>query len=172
MIVAETERLTLRYASGSDATAMRAVFCDPEVMQYGDGPQTDDWIRSWIERVKRSYNERGFGLWLISQSGDSTAIGYCGLTWFPDINGQPEVEIGYRLARSYWNLGFATEAASAVRDLAFSDFVLDRVISIIDPNNVRSIRVAEKLGMKLCGDVMLDGYDHPDGVYACERKPF
>ena len=53
-----------------------------------------------------------------------------------------------------------------------SDFVLDRVISIIDPNNVRSIRVAEKLGMKLCGDVMLDGYDHPDGVYACERKPF
>ena len=170
MIVAETERLTLRHASPDDAIAMRSVFCDPEVMQHGDGLQTDDWIRLWITRVNCNYNERGYGLWIITQSFDTLAIGYCGLTWFPNINGRPEVEVGYRLARAYWGRGYATEAAMSVRNLAFSHHDLDRLIAVIEPDNSRSIRVAEKLGMKYDGEVLLDGYDHSDSVYACQRE--
>ncbi|TWU54888.1 hypothetical protein Poly51_36100 [Rubripirellula tenax] len=169
MIVAETERLTLRHASPDDAIAMRAVFCDPEVMRHGDGPQTDDWIQSWITRMNYNYNELGYGLWIVTQTIDALAIGYCGLTWFPNISGRPEIEVGYRLARTYWDKGYATEVAVAVRDLAFSHYELDRLIAIIEPDNLRSIRVAEKLGMQYDGDVLLDGYDHSDSVYACQR---
>ena len=169
MIVATTKRLTLRHASPDDAIAMRSGFCDAEVMRYGDGPQTDGWIRSWIALMNRNYDERGYGLWIVTKIGNPRAIGYCGLTWFPNINGRAEIEVGYRLAREYWNTGFATEAALAVRDLAFICRGLDRLVSIIDPDNFRSIRVAEKLGMKYDGDVLLDGYTHPDAVYACHR---
>lgn len=169
MIVAETERLTLRHAAPGDAIAMRAVFGDADVMRYGDGPQTDDWIRSWIAQMNRNYDERGYGLWIVARACDPLAIGYCGLTWFPDINGRPEIEVGYRLARKFWKTGFATEAAMAVRELAFSDFDIDRLIAIIDPDNWPSIRVAEKLGMKYDGELMLAGYTHADHVYACQR---
>lgn len=170
MIVTQTPRLTLRYASLDDVVAMRAIFADPEVMQYGDGPQTDDWIRSWIQRMNRNYNEHGFGLWIVSETDEPNAIGYCGLTHFPDINGRAEIEVGYRLARKYWGCGFATEAAAAVRDYAFNDLDIERLIAIINPENQRSVRVAEKLGMELDSTVMLDGYNHVDSVYVCRRE--
>jgi len=119
--------------------------------------------------MKRDYEEHGYGLWVVTETGNPTALGYCGLTWFPDINGRPEVEVGYRLARQCWGRGFATEAAIAVRELAFSDFGLDRLIALIDPANQRSIKVARKLGMTYESDVLLDGYDYPDNVYSCGR---
>jgi RimJ/RimL family protein N-acetyltransferase len=63
------------------------------------------------------------------------------------IDGTPEVEIGYRLAEAFWGQGFAPEAAAATRDVAFGVFGLSRVVALIDPLNVRSVRVAEKIGM-------------------------
>jgi len=87
------------------------------------------------------------------------------LFFFPDINGQAEVEIGYRLARSTWDQGYATEAAKAVCDYAFTMLGIKRLIAMIDPSNVSSIRVAEKIGMHYEKDVMLEGYSHPDHVY-------
>ena len=90
----------------------------------------------------------------------------CGLTHFPDINGRPEIEIGYRLARAHWGRGLATEAARAVRDYAFDTLRLPRLIALIDPANTASIRVAEKLAMRHESEVVLPGYDHPDRVYA------
>jgi len=92
-------------------------------------------------------------------------IGYCGLFFFPDIEGQAEVEIGYRLARSVWGKGYATEAAKAVRDYAFNVLRLERLIAMIDPSNIASIRVAEKIGMHYEKEVMFEGYTHPDHVY-------
>jgi RimJ/RimL family protein N-acetyltransferase len=60
----------------------------------------------------------------------------------------------------------ATETATVVRDLSFDHFGLQRLISLIHPNNVRSIRVAEKLGMTYTDDVMVPGYTRPDRVYS------
>jgi [ribosomal protein S5]-alanine N-acetyltransferase len=170
MIVAQTDRLTLRHVEESDAGSLHAVFGDAEVMRYGAGAQTVDWVRAWISQTRRHYEERGYGLWAVTLCGRAEAIGYCGLTWYPDINGRQETEIGYRLAREYWNRGFATEAALAVRDVAFGRLALPRLIALIDPANRRSIRVAEKLGMVLEGTVLLEGYSHPDLVYACDRR--
>jgi RimJ/RimL family protein N-acetyltransferase len=75
------------------------------------------------------------------------------------------VEIGYRLRRSSWGNGYATEAARAVRDYAFTVRGRKRLIALIDPSNAASLRVAEKIGMHYEKDVLLKGYDHPDHVY-------
>jgi RimJ/RimL family protein N-acetyltransferase len=78
------------------------------------------------------------------------------------------VELGYRLARSAWGKGYATEATIAVRDHAFTSLGMKRLIAIIDPSNLASVRVAEKLGMRFESEVMLEGYTHPDHVYALD----
>lgn len=97
-------------------------------------------------------------------------IGYCGLFYFPDINGKPEVEIGYRLTRAFWAQGYATEAVIAVRDYGFSTLCLSRMFAMVDPENTASIRVAEKAGMQYKEDVMLEGYTHPDRVYVASWR--
>lgn len=71
--------------------------------------------------------------------------------------------------RAHWGRGLATEATTAVRDLAFDTLKLDRLIALIDPANARSIRVAEKIGMSHEADVMQHGYTHADHVYAYSR---
>jgi RimJ/RimL family protein N-acetyltransferase len=166
MTVALTQRTALRMFRESDFDPMMDVLGDPDVMRFGDGPQSADWTRSWIARTINNYAQ-GFGLWAVVLRKSENPIGYCGLSYFDDINGQPEIELGYRLAKKYWGSGLATEAASAVRDLAFGQLSLKRLISLIDPENWRSIRVAEKLGMIHTADAMLPGYTHPDRVYSC-----
>ena len=76
----------------------------------------------------------------------------------PHVNGRPEVEIGYRLARAWWGRGYATEAVLAARDYAFDTLGLSRLIALIDPANAASIRVARKAGMHYETDVMMPGY--------------
>ena len=164
--IAATERLTLRHFHISDLEPMLQVFGDPEVMRFGDGAQSKEWVQAWLRScLERYYHTWGFGPYAVVKNQDQSVLGYCGLFFFPDINGQPEVEIGYRLRRSAWGQGFATEAARAVRDYAFQSLGMKRLIAIIDPANVASIRVAEKIGMHYEQEVMLEGYTHPDHVY-------
>jgi RimJ/RimL family protein N-acetyltransferase len=79
-----------------------------------------------------------------------------------------EVEIGYRLDPAYWNRGLITEAARAVRDHAFEDLKLPRVISLIHPENIPSRRVAEKNGMKIEKEITFRGF--PTLVFAITRE--
>jgi RimJ/RimL family protein N-acetyltransferase len=165
-----TERLALRHFHILDAEPMCRVFGDPEVMHFGDGVQTKEWVDTWIRTcLERYFQTWGFGPYAVVERQSQAVIGYCGLFFFPDINGQPEVEIGYRLARAAWGRGYATEAAQAVRDFAFDRLGLQRLIAIIDPSNTASIRVAEKIGMRHETEVMLEGYTHPDHVYVLAR---
>ncbi len=169
MIVTSTQRIALRRFCDTDAESMIAVLGDAEVMRFGDGPQSREWIQGWIEQTIKHYDLWGFGVWAIVTREPDAPIGYCGLSRFEDINGRSEVELGYRLAKEHWGNGLATEAATAVRDLAFDELGLERLVSLIDPDNLRSIRVAEKLGMIHTDDVMLPGYSHPDRVYSCTK---
>jgi [ribosomal protein S5]-alanine N-acetyltransferase len=169
--IATTERLSLRPFHMLDGEAMFHIFGDPEVMRFGDGVQTKRWVQNWLHTcLERYYQTWGFGPYAVVEKQSQQVIGYCGLFFFPDINGQPEVEMGYRLARSAWGRGYATEAVSTVRDFAFSTLSMKRLIAIIDPANSASIHVAEKVGMRYEQDVMLDGYTHPDHVYVVTRK--
>jgi RimJ/RimL family protein N-acetyltransferase len=166
MIIASTPRLSLRRFEIADAIPLNKVFGDPDVMRYGIGPQSDDWVRCWIDQRIAEYDRQQFGTWAIVIKESNRVIGYCGLTRFDDVNGSPEIELGYRLAKEFWGRGLGTEAATAVRDYAIQQLGLPRVISLVDPANARSIHVAEKLGMVHTDDVLLPGYSHPDRVYA------
>jgi RimJ/RimL family protein N-acetyltransferase len=169
MFILTTERLLLRHFRILDIDALDQVFGDPEVMRFGDGIQTREWIQSWIYSCREAYEKWGFGPYAVVEKRKREVIGYCGLFFFPNVNGQPEVEIGYRLRRPVWGQGYATEAVCAVRDYAFNHLGMKRLVAIIDPTNVASIRVAEKIGMSYEQDVMFNGYTHPDHVYAITR---
>jgi RimJ/RimL family protein N-acetyltransferase len=135
-------------------------------MRYGDGVQTPEWVQTWLQIcLDRYYRQWGFGPYAVVDQSSHDVIGYCGLFYFPEINGRAEVEVGYRLRRAAWGNGYATGAAQAVRDYAFSTLGIKRLIAIIDPSNLASIRVAEKIGMHYESDVMLPGYTHPDRIY-------
>lgn len=168
--IVETERLIISPFQTSDAAAMIQVFGDPEVMRFGSGVQTREWVETWLLNCLADYRRRaGIGPWAVIRKDCRRVIGYCGFFYFPDVCGQPETEIGYRLARLHWGRGYATEAARAVLHYGFDVLGLSRLIAIIDPSNVRSIRVAEKLGMYCEKEVMFEGYTHPDRVYVVAR---
>jgi [ribosomal protein S5]-alanine N-acetyltransferase len=169
IVIAQTERLLLRHFHLDDGSAIDRVFGDAEVMRYGRGAQTPEWVRQWLRAWQQKYEVNGYGLWAVVEYDSQTVIGYCGLSHFPDVGGQPEVEVGYRLARAYWGRGYATEAARAVRDYAFNTLKLPRLIAIVDPQNVASIHVAEKLGLRYEKDAVLPGYTHPNRVYSLAR---
>ncbi len=170
MLILTTERLFLRHFHMLDVEAMYQVFGDVEVMRFGDGVQTKEWVRAWLHTCLEGYYQTwGFGPYAVVEQRSQDVIGYCGLFFFPDVNGQPEIEIGYRLRRAAWGQGYATEAVRAVRDYAFNILGLKRLIAIIDPASLASIHVAEKSGMKYEQEVMLEGYTHPDHVYAITR---
>jgi len=155
----------LRHFTPLDSGAMINVFGDPEVMRFGDGIHSIDWIQAWLESCLEQYRTWGFGPYAVVRRQQEEVLGYCGLFLFPEIDGRSEIEIGYRLARSAWGSGYATEAVRAVRDYAFGTLGLKRLIALIDPANVPSLRVAEKIGMHYEKEVMLEGYDHADHVY-------
>ena len=168
-VIVETDRLIVRPFQLSDANAMNHIFGDPEVMHFGSGTLTPEQVHDWLHDCLKNYRQKsGIGPWAVIEKSNEEVIGYCGLFYFPDVCGQPETEIGYRLARPYWGRGYATEAARAVLNYAFNVLRMPRLIAIIDPLNVRSIRVVEKLGMYYEKDVMFKGYTHPDQVYTIE----
>jgi RimJ/RimL family protein N-acetyltransferase len=171
VVILQTDRLCLRHVHILDLDPMYRVFGDPEAMRFGDGVQTKEWVQGWLRTcLEQYYRQWGFGPYAVVERQYRQVIGYCGLFFFPDINGRPEVELGYRLARAAWGNGYATEAAQAVRDYAFGTLGMHRLIAMIDPHNRASIRVAEKIGMAYEADVMFEGYTHPDHVYAITAK--
>src|SRR5215470_10685243 len=109
MIIVQTERLILRHFHMLDLEAMNHVFGDAEVMRFGPGMQTSQWVRNWLQECLENYYAKwGFGPWAVVEKSKRETIGYCGLFYFPDVVGEPEVEIGYRLARAFWGRGYAT----------------------------------------------------------------
>lgn len=170
MVSLTTERLLLRHIHLLDGGPLERVFGDEEVMRFGDGVQTSAWVQGWLRMCLEHYQRWGFGPYAVVERRRREVIGYCGLFFFPELDGQPEVEVGYRLARAWWGHGYATEAARAVCGYAFNVLCIRRIIAMIDPQNAASIRVAEKLGMRYEKPIMLEGYTHPDYIYALEAK--
>lgn len=167
-IIAETPRLRLRRFTLADTEALAEILGHPEVMRFSTaGPMTREQVGTMLrDRVLAAYTRDGFGLWAVESKAEGRSLlGYCGLlVW--DIDGRREIEIGYRLARSAWGQGLATEAARATRDDAIRRLGFRRLISLIDPANTASIRVAEKNGMRLERQIVK--WDRPINVYALE----
>ncbi len=170
MYFIKTERLILREFGPLDAPALEAVFGDAEVMKFGPGVQSTEWIAKWIDDCIQDYDRYECGPWAVLEKSSHDLIGYCGLFHFADLGGQSEVELGYRLVRLSWGNGYATEAAAAARDYAFEVLGLERLVSLIDPENTVSLKVAQKLGMHYEREILLPEYSHPDHLYAIIKQ--
>jgi RimJ/RimL family protein N-acetyltransferase len=149
-----TDRLLLRGWRQSDFEAYAAMSADRDVMRYIGGVL--DRAQSWRAMALHAghWALRGYGNWAVERKLDGALIGRCGL-WNPE--GWPGLEIGWKLARDAWGQGFATEAAHAAIDWAWTELEALRLISLIHPDNERSIRVAERLGLRRLRDETLNG---------------
>ena len=163
----QTRRLILRSFREEDADMMAELFADPDFMRFSSGVYTErKKTLAFIEKVM-GWDRAGIpSPFAVTLRGENTVIGYCGFLHHPEVPG--EVEIGYRLNPKHWNRGLITEAARAVRDHAFADLKLPRVISLIHPENIPSRRVAEKNGMKVDNEITFRGF--PTLVYAMNRE--
>jgi RimJ/RimL family protein N-acetyltransferase len=149
----ETERLLLRaWRPAADLDALDAINADPAVMRWvaPNRPLRRAESAVLLERIVRHWDEQGFGLWALEpRDGGAGCIGFAGLavpSFLPDV--LPAVEVGWRLAPAWWGCGLATEAARASVRHGFETLRLRGVVSIIDPGNAASLRVAAKLGMR------------------------
>ncbi len=157
--VLETERLLLRRLRPDDAGAIFAVIGDRVAMQYFPRTFERKDAEAWIERNLRRYAEHGHGLYAVVLKTGGDVIGDCGLVT-QQIEGRPELEVGYHLRRDKWGHGYATEAARGCMQYAFRTLDAPKVISLIRPENLASRRVAERNGMQVERQVMHSGLIH------------
>jgi RimJ/RimL family protein N-acetyltransferase len=146
MTTLETPRLLLRPLQASDAEPFMEIHQDPEVIKYVlQGAPPGGLTVAWrnIAMMIGHWHLRGYGPWAVTEKTTGAVIGRVGL-WNPE--GWPGIELGWIIRRSHWNHGFATEAAKAALQWAWDHVDTDRIISVIQPDNARSIRVAEKIG--------------------------
>ena len=154
----ETKRLVLRPFREDDLDRLVQLFANADFMRFsgGDGytPQQTAAVLGKFLNWSRQSLPSQFAL-IDRESG--TLFGYCGFL-HQEVDGNSEIEIGYRLHPDFWGRGFATEAARAVRDHAFADLELERVVSLIHRHNHASRRVAEKNGMQLERETIFKGF--------------
>ncbi|MCA9079555.1 MAG: GNAT family N-acetyltransferase [Planctomycetaceae bacterium] len=161
-----TPRLRLREFVPGDLDFLAALLASPQVMRFYPHCCDRTEALSWLDRTLMRYQRDGQGFWLAELVEDHTPIGQVGLLW-QDVEGQCEPEIGYMLDARFWGQGYATEAASAVRDLAFGELRLPYVISLIRPDNTPSQAVAGRLGMTPQRNVTF--HDLPHQLYQVQR---
>ena len=162
-----TERLLLRPFRQADAEAYIAMCADREVMRYvgeqGALSREDAWRQ--LAMLAGHWHLRGFGMWAVEERGSGAFVGRVGLH-YPE--GWPDRELGWALVREFWGRGYALEAARAALREAFESLEWPRVISLIDPDNTRSVRLAQRLGERLEGEATIRG--HRVAVYGLARS--
>ena len=176
----ETERLTLRGWGDADIAPFAALCADPEVMQHLGGPQPLAEVEAAIARQRDAQARTGHCFWAIERKADAALLGFCGLR----IGGHPgtpvvdELEIGWRLRRDAWGLGYAREAAGASFAWGWANTARPRITAWTVPANRASWTLMARLGMAHCPelDFAHPGFaaGHPLSahiVYAAERPP-
>ena len=152
-----TDRLLLRPMREDDTKALLTVFSDPLVMaSFEEEPFDSTAMSRWVRRNLDHQIEHGYGPSSIIHRDSGVLIGDCGLEWM-DFGAGRAAELGYDIRSDHWNRGLATEAATAIRDYAFRDLGLPRLVSLIRRGNMASRRVSEKVGMRLDQDLVLSG---------------
>lgn len=164
MLKIESERLFLRPFQESDCEALEKVLSDPIVMQYSvTGPCSRQEILDFIHRNMRNMEQYKIALLALIHKEKGSLIGICGIYW-ADLEGEIVPELGYRLAKEEWGKGYALEAAKGVLDYVAATFKFPKLISIIEPDNERSIKLAKKLGAYFLKTTLFKGI--PVRIYA------
>ncbi|MGE5222572.1 MAG: GNAT family N-acetyltransferase [Omnitrophica WOR_2 bacterium] len=166
--ILETKRLLLRHLMQDDLDDLFALYCNPEITKYiPDAPRNYTDTKEELEWFLNGHPRHPeLGLWATVHKETGRFIGRCGLLpW--TIEGQQEVEVAYALAQDFWGQGLATEAAYGILQYGFEQLHLSRLICLIDPANIASRRVAEKIGMTLEKKVEgIDGDGIPSLIYS------
>jgi RimJ/RimL family protein N-acetyltransferase len=139
-----TERLLLRDLEPDDLDALVEVLGDPVAMCYYPAPFDRARVATWIERVRQSYLDNGFGLWAVIRRSEGRFLGDCG----PMLQGVEDrviPEVGYHIVPAEQGRGYATEAARACVAWIFANTAFDTVCSIVGPENGPSRAVAAKV---------------------------
>jgi RimJ/RimL family protein N-acetyltransferase len=154
-----TERLRLRQWTVADLEPFAEMNADPEVMEFLQGPMEPWRSNRMVDRISESFTWRGYGLWAVEVIDGPRFVGYVGL-WDALFEAPftPAVEVGWRLARSAWGHGYATEGAQAALAFGFTKVGLPEIVSFTATQNQRSRAVMERIGLTrdLDGD-----FDHP-----------
>ncbi len=130
---------------------------DADVMRYYPTPWSREQSDAFAKRVMRLIDERGWGFWAVEERASGRFIGFVGLH-IPsnDLPFSPCVEVGWRLAKSYWGLGYATEAAQSAISFGFQQLRLAELVAFTAIANLKSRAVMERLGMRFDSE-----FDHP-----------
>jgi len=154
----ETARLRMRMFTPDDIGELARITRDADVMRYiGEGrPLSWEETEYNLSTIIRAFRRRGFGRWAVVHKAGGRLLGYCGFSTLDESVG---VELVYMLARPYWGMGLASEAARACVRYAFEVLGLDSLAAITMPGNARSRQLLEKLGMRHERDCHLHGYD-------------
>ncbi|RPI76894.1 MAG: N-acetyltransferase [Desulfobacteraceae bacterium] len=148
MNVLETERLNLRELTAADAEFMLGLLNEPSFLRFiGDrGVRTLEDSRQYILKGPvGSYARHGFGMWLVALKESQAAIGLCGLVKRDFL---PDVDIGFAFLPGFWSQGYAYESAAAVKAYAISVLGLKRLVAIVNPDNLASAKLLEKIGLR------------------------
>jgi RimJ/RimL family protein N-acetyltransferase len=166
--ILETPRLILREYTQADYDALSAILTDPETMQYYPRPYDAAGVQRWLDWSFDNYRKYGFGLWAAVRKGDGAMIGDCGVT-MQKIDGESLPEIGYHINKRCWRQGYATEAARAVRNWAFTHTDFDALYSYMNARNLPSRATAAANGMRLIKEFE-DPHYGPMTAYAITRR--
>lgn len=159
----ETERLLLRPTEPDDLDQFAALHSDPEVTAFVR-PIDLKAAEERLKRDKSEWEQRGHGLFAVIDRQTGNFLGRCGLKYWPQFD---ETEVGWVLRREAWGRGYAVEAGRACIEWGFSTFAMPYLTAMISPGNVRSFRVAERLGFQALrrDDLLGEGVT----VYAVRR---
>ena len=161
-IIFQTRRLLLRNFTENDAQLIYELNCDPEVTRYTGDPVKD--IQHAMEVLQHSilpqYALYNHGRWAVHVKPHLEFIGWCGLKARPE---RKEIDLGYRFKKNAWGNGYATEAAHGCLQYGFEKLKLQRIVGRAMPQNIASLRVLEKIGMKYIGEEIVD--EHPAITY-------
>jgi len=165
MLITETKNLILRQPEVSDGALIFKLFNQRDCVKFiGDKniknlEDAENYIK---EKYIRHYKAYGFCMYVVCQKQSNTAVGLCGLIKREELE---EVDIGFAILTDYQGKGYVTEAAIAVKNHAFDDLGLKRLVGITDKLNNGSIRVLEKIGMTFEKHIRLNNDDSEIKLY-------
>ncbi len=154
-----TGRLLLRRWRDTDRDAFAELNADREVMEHFPEPLPREESDALVDHIEVGFEQRGFGFWAVELVASGEFVGFTGLA-VPGFEAHftPAVEVGWRLKRSAWGHGYATEAARAAMTYGFDEVGVRQIVSFTPTNNVRSRAVMQRLGMS---HDPADDFDHP-----------
>lgn len=147
--ITSTKRLLIRELAVSDIKEIYPIYTDPQVRKYIEN--IDDYMENEIEKqkayIQNVYAFYGYGLWGVFSKTSGKLIGRCGIENHV-IDGKDEIMLSYLLDSQHWGYGYALECCNAVLKYAREELCIHRIVAVINVDNLRSLKTAQKLGMK------------------------